>query len=1093
MLSTLIVTAAFGTGDTLTHSVTNETYTILGPVDEVLAWDTDKEAAPEDKQTISLTDLEALKAQFAGDTSINAWLPMLREYVPVQNIRTRLNDANPRITASRELDTAPFGGLRDTAGRQVTLGMGDIAVNKELASNIEARVGDTVLLFYRGEPIPLTVVAIVPNTLLGGTNDSAARQGAAVNFDFLAALTGRTGSADFVAISNEGTTRSDLAQSELVKDRLEAALAGTPYTVETIKKDNVEQAELLGNVFTTVFVMFGLFSIAAGVLLIFLIFVMLAAERKPEMGMARAVGAKRKQIVESFLAEGMGYDLGSAVVGMFAGIGVAAAMVYFVKSRAGDALGLDLRFDISPRSLIVAVCIGIIITFVVVFFASWRASRLNIVSAIRDLPESKPHNPEDATAMGYLRGGLNGMASFGFLIVGLLGIFRLPELMPFWLVTAMFGLAGPWLAMVRNHNFGAPAAIRKVGDRLPSWPYLLALTVVGIPLALIGYPLAMLIVRFTRERRPSRVATGWLIAGILVAPVGAALSALQDRKRPVNWAVGMAVVSFLAGILFVEWGLSSDRMAWFALGLSFLVLWLAVTLTYFRVPARPVYTVSSVVLMVMWYLLPGGRLEFLFGELNADVEMFFVTGAVLITAGTFIIIYNADIILPLLARAGDRFGRITPAVKTAVAYPLTSRGRTGLTIAMIGLIVFVLSMQSAMNSNFERAFLGADAKGGFDARVLMNGNNRTEDLIATLNEANARPGNPRPVDTGAITAVGQVRIANPGEVDIEDPDWASSDPAGRKDDERWKHYWVAGVDDAFVQRQEIPLRHRAAGYETDAAVWDALRNDASLAIIPAVLTDGDGGFGDDGGGDDVLQLDSDLAVDGFAPYTLKLRNRSTGTIREVTVIGQAKDSASTFWGAIIVQRSVVELTFPDSKGQEFFLSLKPGTDAEDFAKDLESTLVQAQADSLDDIISEFSAINRTFLQMFQGFLALGLLVGIAALGVISLRAVVERRQQIGMLRAIGYQRSMVQLSFLLESGFIALSGIVLGLVLGVSFAANLFTSGEFGSTTKGLAFTVPWGEILGMTAFAFVAAMVMTYLPARAASRIAVAEALRYE
>ena len=45
---------------------------------------------------------------------------------------------------------------------------------------------------------------------------------------------------------------------------------------------------------------------------------MLAAERKPEMGMARAVGAKRRQLVEAYLAEGMGYDLGSAVVGLVA-------------------------------------------------------------------------------------------------------------------------------------------------------------------------------------------------------------------------------------------------------------------------------------------------------------------------------------------------------------------------------------------------------------------------------------------------------------------------------------------------------------------------------------------------------------------------------------------------------------------------------------------------------------------------------------------------------------------------------------------------------------------------------------------------------
>ena len=52
--------------------------------------------------------------------------------------------------------------------------------------------------------------------------------------------------------------------------------------------------------------------IAAGVMLIFLIFVMLAAERRAEMGMARAVGTKRRHLIQQFLFEGYVYDLGAA-------------------------------------------------------------------------------------------------------------------------------------------------------------------------------------------------------------------------------------------------------------------------------------------------------------------------------------------------------------------------------------------------------------------------------------------------------------------------------------------------------------------------------------------------------------------------------------------------------------------------------------------------------------------------------------------------------------------------------------------------------------------------------------------------------------
>jgi putative ABC transport system permease protein len=46
--------------------------------------------------------------------------------------------------------------------------------------------------------------------------------------------------------------------------------------------------------------------------------------------------------------------------------------------------------------------------------------------------------------------------------------------------------------------------------------------------------------------------------------------------------------------------------------------------------------------------------------------------------------------------------------------------------------------------------------------------------------------------------------------------------------------------------------------------------------------------------------------------------------------------------------------------------------------------------------------------------------------VASAQAVVERRQQIGILRALGLRRRMIQLSFLIEASFIALTAIVVG-------------------------------------------------------------------
>ena len=98
-------------------------------------------------------------------------------------------------------------------------------------------------------------------------------------------------------------------------------------------------------------------------------------------------------------------------------------------------------------------------------------------------------------------------------------------------------------------------------------------------------------------------------------------------------------------------------------------------------------------------------------------------------------------------------------------------------------------------------------------------------------------------------------------------------------------------------------------------------------------------------------------------------------------------------------------------------------------------------------------------------MASGLMVSIAALGVISLRSVVERRQQIGVLRAIGYRRSMVLASFLMESSFIALLGILLGVGLGALLSYNLVNATS--DDVPGLSFTVPWIQIAIIVAIAY--------------------------
>jgi putative ABC transport system permease protein len=137
------------------------------------------------------------------------------------------------------------------------------------------------------------------------------------------------------------------------------------------------------------------------------------------------------------------------------------------------------------------------------------------------------------------------------------------------------------------------------------------------------------------------------------------------------------------------------------------------------------------------------------------------------------------------------------------------------------------------------------------------------------------------------------------------------------------------------------------------------------------------------------------------------------------------------------------------------------------------------------------ATQLVFQQLLLGFLTVGLVVGVAALGVISTRAVVERRQQIGMLRALGFQREMVSWIFLIESSFVSLLGIGLGVSLALIPAYQMVT--DMVADIPGLTFQVPWREIILVSGLAYAMTLLTTWWPARQASQVLPAEALRYE
>jgi len=942
MLSTTIISAAFTVGDTVDHSITKMVYDTSGHVDETVQvgdalFDggqggngvVRRQAVPESLAA----DLEQ---RFQSDSEINGFLPVILEPVAAANPNTRQSAPLAVLTGLDASRLSAFPDVVDKNGNTVdvaALADDEILVNESMADEIDTKPGDSVDVYYQNQRYPFRVADIVKDRLLTGSSGYP-KLGMATRLDTLQKLFDRPGEADFIAVANHGGVRGGEQMSDSVKAKLEDALKGTPYSVDPLKAEGVKSAEEAGNILMTFFLVLGLFSIAAGILLTVMIFVMLAAERKTEMGISRAVGMKRRHLIQSFMSEGMGYNMLSAVVGVTLGVLVAIAMAGIMTILLGQFVSIESK--VTVRSLVMSYSLGVSLTFLTVVFSSWRVSNLNIVRAIRDLPE--------------------------------------PEARP-----------------RRRSLF------------------------VGIGLAIFG-------------------------AFLMLMAVGSKQAAL--------------------------WGL----------GISLGLIGVAVAARYLRVPERPLFSVIGIVILVYWTLGAGERIPG--PEMNGGVELFFLSGIMMVAAATFVVMYNAHLLLGLLALGGRRLGRIYPSIKTAIAYPLASKFRSGMTMAMIALVIFALTMMSVMNGNFDRVFLTDEARGGWDVRVQENPSNPMGDLREAL------AGSPD-VDTLKFEAIGRVEMAGQAQARLKqdlNADTKVNDLPS---------YIVAGVDQAFLRENRIELQSRATGFETDRGVWEALANDPSLAVIDSFAAGG-GGFSMGG---PQFQLKGITPGDTtFDPIPLQIIDPINGQSATVTVIGiMAIGPSGSFFG-LYTGDETIRKVFGAPDYNVYYVRLAPGEDAKATAKAIEAALFTkgAQAVSIKAEMDDQMALSRGFFYLMQGFMGLGLVVGIAAVGVIAFRTVVERRQQIGMLRAIGYSRGQVALSFLLESSFITILGIVTGLGLAIVLSYFLITSESMSNLgLKG--FYVPWIEIIPISFFAYVAALVMTFIPARQAASIPIAEALRYE
>src|SRR3989475_887080 len=396
LVGTAIISSSLVVGDTLSYIFLEDVYARLDAIDEVVSNSFNGQLF-----SFAETNFTEIAADLAANaTPIDGLAPALLKVMPVRNVAG--NKGNQQITvmglnASHE---GGFGPLTLLDGRSVDTNQlmpAELYANGRAAADLNATAGQDLTLFYgttNQTIVHATVAGIVRNA------GKAAYESRAILFMDLRraqAAFNESGAINLIRVSNRGGVADGVAYSDRVTQdlRLSIATRHLLLRVEAVKADDTAQAVQIGRDATDLFLVMGAFGILAGVLLIVNIFVMLAEERKPELGVARAVGFLRSDLLTTFALEGTFYAVVAAPLGALAGLGLGYVMVYFFDKLVphGDVV---VTFHFDPASVLTAFVAGTALTWVTILLASWRVSRLNIVRAIRDLPEpGTPHPSRD--------------------------------------------------------------------------------------------------------------------------------------------------------------------------------------------------------------------------------------------------------------------------------------------------------------------------------------------------------------------------------------------------------------------------------------------------------------------------------------------------------------------------------------------------------------------------------------------------------------------------------------------------------------------------------------------------------------------------
>lgn len=418
LIGTAIIGGAMVTGDSIDNFIVKNVYESLDRVDITV------------KANGSMYFNQSIYTELSDSIGVKKYTdgiaPMIVSSISAENPVSKRFEPTMTLYGFEPTLDKTFGSFTTHDGKNTygeELSSVDAFLNSVAADILDAAPGQSINITYmpKGSPFPQQAQITVKNIVkYDGKGRYGLKPAVFIRLDHAQKMLNHPDEINLIRISCTGDAKSGVTYSDDAVNAINETIRSSSIpdaknlVVRADKKDGIEQSRRIGEMITSFITIFGSFSIIAGVILIINIFTMLAEERKSELGMARAVGMTRTDLMKMFLFEGTTYTLAASFFGTLAGLAIAYGLMWGVNNVFTTFISGGIPFYFEWSSLVITFCIGSVITFLTIIVASWRVTNINIVRAIRDIEE--PIKRRASTGMAVLGGFVFGISLAVFVI-----------------------------------------------------------------------------------------------------------------------------------------------------------------------------------------------------------------------------------------------------------------------------------------------------------------------------------------------------------------------------------------------------------------------------------------------------------------------------------------------------------------------------------------------------------------------------------------------------------------------------------------------------------------------------------------------------